>query len=167
MFILTCPGFQPNLLWLLPRYTSGNHLTLPTSTLTSPLYTSGYHLALPNSILTLPLYTFGDHLTDTFFPGLKMQKFTNFVILKKQQPETELTARVLKKRSKTYKRLKDLFLIGRKRTKCAHFRRGPLFSSCAEHKNRKTIISTYLVMWEAGGRKSARDWLSCLFFCCT
>ena len=41
---------------------------------------------------------------------------------KKKKSETKLTATVLKKRSKTHKRLKERFLIGRNRTKRANFR---------------------------------------------
>ena len=41
--------------------------------------------------------------------------------------ETELTAKFMKKRSKTYKRLKEHFVIGRNRTKRANFRGNPFF----------------------------------------
>ena len=39
----------------------------------------------------------------------------------KKKSETELTASILKKRSQTHMRLKERFLIGRKRTKCVLF----------------------------------------------
>ena len=48
---------------------------------------------------------------------------------KKKKSETELTASVLKKRSKTHKRLKERFLIRRNRTKRANFRGNPLFQA--------------------------------------
>ena len=48
---------------------------------------------------------------------------------KKKKSETELTASVLKKRSKTHKRLKERFLIRRNRTKRSNFRGSPLFQA--------------------------------------
>ena len=48
---------------------------------------------------------------------------------KKHKSERELTASVLKKRSKTHKRLKERFLIRRNRTKRAHFRCNHLFQA--------------------------------------
>ena len=47
--------------------------------------------------------------------------------LEGKKSETELTASVLKKRSKTHKRLKEHFLIIRNRTKRANFRCNHLF----------------------------------------
>ena len=50
-----------------------------------------------------------------------------------------------KKRSKTHKRLKQRFLIGRNRTERAHFRGSPLFQATYTIKTEKqTINSTYL-----------------------
>ena len=46
---------------------------------------------------------------------------------KQKKSETELTANVLKKRSKTHKRLKERFLVGPNRTKRANFRGSPLY----------------------------------------
>ena len=48
------------------------------------------------------------------------------------------------RRSKTHKRLKERFLIVRNRTKRAHFRGSPLFSSYVQHKNRKKKIQLFL-----------------------
>ena len=64
-----------------------------------------------------------------------------------KKSETELTARVLKKRSKTHKRFKERCLTGRNRTKRAHFRGGPLFHAAYNIKTeeKKTINSTCLV----------------------
>ena len=74
------------------------------------------------------------------------------------------------KRSKTHKRLKRHFLIGRNRTKRAHFRGCPLSQAIyVQNKNRKTNnqfnLSRVSWMWEAGGRKRARDWplINCFF----
>ena len=62
--------------------------------------------------------------------------------------------------SRTYKRLKDRFLIERNRTKRAHFRGSPLFSSYVQHKNRrknkqteklKQLIQLILCHLDAGG----------------
>ena len=46
-----------------------------------------------------------------------------------KKTETELTASVLKKRSKTHTKLKERFLIGRNSTKRANFRGSPLFEA--------------------------------------
>ena len=63
----------------------------------------------------------------------------------KKKSETEFTASVLKKRSKTHKRLKERFLIGRNRTKCANFRGSPLFQATYNIKTEKqTTYSAYL-----------------------
>ena len=55
-----------------------------------------------------------------------------------KKSETELTASVLKKRSKTQKRLKERLLIGRNRTKRANFRGNSLFQ--ATHNTTKTVV---------------------------
>ena len=59
-----------------------------------------------------------------------------------------MTASVLKKRSKTHKRLKERFLLRRNRTKRANFRGSPLFQASYNNKNKQTekqtINSTYL-----------------------
>ena len=63
-----------------------------------------------------------------------------------KKSETELTASVLEKRSKTRKRLKERFLTGRNRTKRANFLGTPLFKATYNIKTEKqTINSTYLV----------------------
>ena len=46
-----------------------------------------------------------------------------------EKSETELTASVLKKRSKTHKRLKERFLVRQNRTKRANFRCNHLFQA--------------------------------------
>ena len=68
------------------------------------------------------------------------------------------------KRSKTHRRLKERFLIGRNRTKRANFRGSPLFQATynikTDRKKKQTINSICLVSVrcsEAGGRKRARD----------
>ena len=62
---------------------------------------------------------------------------------------------VLKKRSKTHKRLKERFLIRRNRTKCAKFRGKPLFQLFS-------VVLLY-VAWKRGfPRKFARFVLFCL-----
>ena len=62
---------------------------------------------------------------------------------------------------KTHKRLKDCFLIGRNRTKRAHFRGSPLFQATynikTEKQNNLFNLSCVRWLWEAGGRKRARD----------
>ena len=53
--------------------------------------------------------------------------------------------------SKTHKRLKEQFLIGRNRTKRAHFRGSPLFQATYKTKTEKyTINSTYFVSVRCG-----------------
>ena len=52
--------------------------------------------------------------------------------------ETELTTSVLKKRSKTHKRLKELFLIRRNRTKRENFRGNPLFQATYDNTTEKS-----------------------------
>ena len=60
--------------------------------------------------------------------------------------ETELTASVLKKRSKTHKRLNERFLIGQNRKKRETFPGSPLFQARYNIKTEKeTINSTYLL----------------------
>ena len=68
-------------------------------------------------------------------------------------------------RSKTHKRLKERFLIGRNRTKRAHFRGSPLFQATYSIKKlfKKTSNSTYLVSvgWsETGGISHASVFFS-------
>ena len=84
---------------------------------------------------------------------------------KKKKSETELTTSALEKKKKDpkhTKRLKQRFIIGRNRTKRAHFRGSPLFQATHNRKTENTINSTYLASVrcsESGGRKRARDWL--------
>ena len=60
--------------------------------------------------------------------------------------ETEWIASVLKKRSQTHKKLKECFLIGRNRTKCANFQESPPFQATYNIKTEKQpSILTYLV----------------------
>ena len=56
----------------------------------------------------------------------------------KNKSETEFAASVLKTRSKTDKKLKERFLIGRNRTKRANFRGSPLFLATQKTKTEKT-----------------------------
>ena len=66
--------------------------------------------------------------------------------IKIKPTKIELTASVLKKRSKTHKRLKERFLIRRNRTKRANFRGCPLCQATYNIKTEKqTINSTHLV----------------------
>ena len=67
-----------------------------------------------------------------------------------KKSETELTASVLKRRSKTHKKLKERFLVGRNKTKRANFRRSPLFQATYNIKKKKAITSTYLVSFGSG-----------------
>ena len=59
--------------------------------------------------------------------------------LVKKRSETELAASVLKKRSKTHKRLKERFLFWTKREKKCKFSRKSSFSSYVQHKNKQLI----------------------------
>ena len=69
--------------------------------------------------------------------------------LKKSEAEFTASVSGKKKRSKTHKRLKERFLIGRNMTKRANFRGSPLFQATyninVQHKHRKTNNSTSLV----------------------
>ena len=69
-------------------------------------------------------------------------------------------------RSKTRKRFKERFLIGRNRTKWANFWGSPLFNVCTteKQKNKQFNLSCVSWMWEAGRRKQACDWLFESFF---
>ena len=58
--------------------------------------------------------------------------------------ETELTAGILKKRSKAHKRLKERFLIRQNRTKRANFR-GSLLFQVRTTTQQKTVKPIYLV----------------------
>ena len=60
-------------------------------------------------------------------PSVNIEVTEKVEILGMEKSETELTASVLKKRSKTHKRLKERFLLRRNRTKRANFRGNPLF----------------------------------------
>ena len=64
-------------------------------------------------------------------------------LLLEGQSETELTASVLQKRSKTHKRLKERFLIRRNRTKRANFPGNPLFQATYNNttENSQTNLS--------------------------
>ena len=87
---------------------------------------------------------------------------------KKNQKQSWLPA-FWGKKSRTHKRLKERFLIGWNRTKRANFWGSPLFQATyniTTERKTTTINSTYLVSVrcsEAGGRKRARDWLSCVW----
>ena len=86
-------------------------------------------------------------LRTSVFPGFRLSKARGLDVceyclfdVKKKKIDNE--------RSKTHKRLKERFLIGRNMTKCAHFRGSPLFPSYAQHKKqtnkKKTKKSIYL-----------------------
>ena len=88
----------------------------------------------------------------------------------KQNKSETVDCQRSEKRSKTHKRLKQLFLIGRNRTECAIFWGSSLFQAMyhteKKKKKRKRNNSTCVSwMWEAGERKRARDWLG--FFWCS
>ena len=54
-------------------------------------------------------------------------------------------------RSKTHKRLKTHFLIGRNRTKCANFLGSPLFQAMYNIKTEKQLIQLILCQLDVGG----------------
>ena len=68
-----------------------------------------------------------------------------------EKSETELTASVLKKRSKTHMRWKERFLIGRNRTKHANFQGSPLFQAMYSIKTEKQTIQLILCQLDVGG----------------
>ena len=74
------------------------------------------------------------------------------------------------KDSKTHKRLQERFLIGRKRTKSAHFRGSPLFQATYNIKTEtQTINSTYLCQLYARNLLETWhkiSWRNCLFVFC-
>ena len=88
----------------------------------------------------------------------RITQITGAEKVEEKKSETVLTASVLKKRSKTHKRLKERFLVRRKRTKRANFRGGPPFQARYNNETEKqTINSIYLCVswiWKAGGRES-------------
>ena len=61
--------------------------------------------------------------------------------------------------SNTYKRLKERFLIGRKKTKRAHFRGSPLFQATYNIKNRKNKQSIQLILCQldVGGWRKEKN----------
>ena len=89
-------------------------------------------------------------LRTSVFPGFRLSKARGLDVceyclfdVKKKKIDNE--------RSKTHKRLKEHFLIGRNMTKCAHFRGSPLFQATYNIKTEKqTINSTYLVSVRCG-----------------
>ena len=94
-----------------------------------------------------------------------------------KRPETVLTASILKKRSKTHKRLKEHFLNWTKWDKMSkkNFRKSS-FSSYVQHKNKQLI---QLILCQLHARRLAEgkwhetdpsnwhkiSWINCLFFC--
>ena len=75
----------------------------------------------------------------------------------KKKSEAELAASILKKDPITQE-IERTFFNWTKLDKMCKVTRKSSFSSYAQHKNRKTNNSTYLVSvrcWEAGGRKRA------------
>ena len=83
-------------------------------------------------------------------PGGKNQVKQQQKCQGKQKSETELTASVLKKRSKTHKRLKRTLFNRTKQDKTCNFRGSPLFLSYIQHKKVKTLSSLRLCQFEAG-----------------
>ena len=65
---------------------------------------------------------------------------------------------VTKLKSRTHKRLKERFLIGRNRTKCSNFRRSSLFEATynIQTEEKQTIASTYLVSVGCGRLAEAK-----------
>ena len=79
----------------------------------------------------------------------RLQAFTvNMVGIKMY---THQKKKCYKYRSKAHKRLKELFLIGRNRTKCANFWGSPLFHASYNIKTEKQLIQLILCQLEAGG----------------
>ena len=75
----------------------------------------------------------------------------------RRKSETELTASVLQKRSKTHKALKERFSIRRNRTKRAHLSRQSSFSSYVQQYDRKQLNQLILCQFdarEAGGTRA-------------
>ena len=80
--------------------------------------------------------------------------------------ETELTASVPEKRSKTHKELKERFFSRRNRTKRANFRGSLLFQATYNIKtDKQTINSTYLVSVGCGRLPEGKKHLRALNAC--
>ena len=83
---------------------------------------------------------------------------------------TELTASVLKKSSKTDKRLRERFLVGQNRTKCANFLGVPFFQAMYNIKTEKQSIhladvSLMLGCWQKEkGMRASCPFPSCVLF---
>ena len=91
---------------------------------------------VPSKLLVIAVYYPSLLLVTCRFDVIKCQSLDTsitsnsiFLLMLWERSETGLTASVLKKRSKTHKRLKECFLIRRNRTKRANFRGNLLFQA--------------------------------------
>ena len=90
-----------------------------------------------------------DELWQIFWSILREKKIWNRVDCQRSE----------EKKSKTHKRLKERFLIGRHRTKLTNFRGSPLFQARYNNKKTNSQFNLPCVSWmrEVGGRRGAQD----------